>query len=237
LSCEGRYMRAANATTVLAKIEQRRAVDEVYERLRDAILTKQFSPGQRLDVDAIAHQLGVSLTPVRSAIELLASDGLVDVQPRSGTFVTTLTARDVEETMDIRCALECLAAEKAVERLTADDIENARRLLKILAKPIHDEQDSRNHESANSQLHNLLIEASGNRILSEMYRKLNAHLTIARLHSRTPDWRERTRQEQIEHEEMVDAMERRDPAALVDTLRRHILRAEALLLATIEKSS
>jgi DNA-binding GntR family transcriptional regulator len=213
-------MRAANATTVLAKIEQRRAVDEVYERLRDAILTKQFSPGQRLDVDAIAHQLGVSLTPVRS-----------------GTFVTTLTARDVEETMDIRCALECLAAEKAVERLTADDIENARRLLKILAKPIHDEQDSRNHESANSQLHNLLIEASGNRILAEMYRKLNAHLTIARLHSRTPDWRERTRQEQIEHEEMVDAMERRDPAALVDTLRRHILRAEALLLATIEKSS
>lgn len=229
-------MRSGNATTVLAKIEQRRAVDEVYERLREAILTKQFSPGQRLDVDAIAQQLGVSLTPVRSAIELLASDGLVDVQPRSGTFVTTLSARDVEETMDIRCALECLAAEKAVARLTDGDIEKARRLLKILAKPIREERDSRNHENANSQLHNLLIEASGNRILAEMYKKLNAHLTIARLHSRTPNWRDRIRQEQAEHEEIVDAMERRDRGALVDALRKHILRAEASLLAGIEKS-
>ena len=104
-------MKSANATTVLAKIEQRRAVDEVYERLREAILTKQFSPGQRLDTEAIAQQLGVSLTPVRSAIELLAADGLVDVQPRSGTFVTTLSAQDVENTLDIRCALECLAAQ------------------------------------------------------------------------------------------------------------------------------
>ena len=230
-------MRSRNSTAVLAKIEQRRAVDEVYERLREAILTKQFSPGQRLDMDAIAQQLGVSLTPVRSAIELLAADGLVDVQPRSGTFVTTLSARDVEETMDIRCALECLAAEKAVAQLTDEDIEKARRLLKILAKPIREERDSRNHENANSQLHNLLIEASGNRILAEMYKKLNAHLTIARLHSRTPDWRERTKQEQIEHQEIVNAMVRRDRVALVDTLRKHILRAEASLLAGIEKSS
>src|SRR4029079_6325198 len=51
-------MKSANATTVLAKIEQRRAVDEVYERLREAILTKQFSPGQRLDTEAIAQPLG-----------------------------------------------------------------------------------------------------------------------------------------------------------------------------------
>jgi DNA-binding GntR family transcriptional regulator len=230
-------MRSRNSTAVLAKIEQRRAVDEVYERLREAILTKQFSPGQRLDMDVIAQQLGVSLTPVRSAIELLAADGLLDVQPRSGTFVTTLSARDVEETMDIRCALECLAAEKAVDRLTDEDVAKAKRLLKILAKPIREERDSRNHENANSQLHNLLIEASGNRILAEMYKKLNAHLTIARLHSRTPDWRERTKQEQIEHEQIVDAMERRDRAALVVTLQRHILRAEASLLAGIEKSS
>jgi len=174
---------------------------------------------------------------VRSAIELLAADGLVDVQPRSGTFVTTLSAKDVEDTLDIRCALECLAAEKAVARLTKADIEKARRFLKLLAKPIRDEQDSHDHENANSQLHELLIEASGNRILAEMYKKLNAHLTIARLHSRAPGWRDRIRQEQAEHEEIVGAMERRDRAALVDALRRHVLRAEASLLAGIEKSS
>jgi GntR family transcriptional regulator, rspAB operon transcriptional repressor len=138
------------STTVLPKIEQRRAVDEVHQCLRDAILTKQFSPGQRLDMDAIARQLGVSLTPVRSAISLLAADGLVDVQPRSGTFVATVSPKDVEETMDIRCALECLAAEKAVTRLTKEDLDKARKLLKLLSKPIRDERDSREHQNANS---------------------------------------------------------------------------------------
>jgi GntR family transcriptional regulator, rspAB operon transcriptional repressor len=223
------------STTVLPKIEQRRAVDEVHQCLRDAILTKQFSPGQRLDMDAIARQLGVSLTPVRSAISLLAADGLVDVQPRSGTFVATVSPKDVEETMDIRCALECLAAEKAVTRLTKEDLDKARKLLKLLSKPIRDERDSREHQNANSQLHNLLIQLSGNRMLAELYEKLKAHLTIARLHSRAADWKNRTKQEQIEHEEIVAAMERRDANRVVEALRRRILRAKESLLAGIEE--
>lgn len=221
-------------SAVLPKIEQRRAVDEVHQCLRDAILTKQFSPGQRLDMDSIARQLGVSLTPVRGAISLLAADGLVDVQPRSGTFIATVSPKDVEETMDIRCALECLAAEKAVARLTKEDLNEARRLLKLLSRPVRDERDSREHQNANSRLHNLLIRLSGNRMLAELYEKLKAHLTIARLHSRASDWRDRTRQEQMEHEEIVAAMERRDANAVVEALRRHILRAKESLLAGIK---
>src|SRR6266700_2988052 len=139
-------MKSGNSVASLPKVHQRRAVDEVHQRLRDAILTRQFAPGQRLDMDAIARQLGTSLTPVRGAIELLAAERLVDVQPRSGTFVAMLTAQDVEETLDVRCALECLAAEKAVAKLTDDDITKARRLLQDLARPIHDERDSRKHD-------------------------------------------------------------------------------------------
>ena len=227
-------MKSARAA-VLPKIEQKRAVDEVHQCLRDAILTRQFSPGQRLDMDSIARQLGVSLTPVRGAISLLAADGLVDVQPRSGTYVATVSAKDVEETMDIRCALECLAAEKAVARLTKEDLNEARRLLKLLSRPVRDERDSREHQNANSHFHNLLIRVSGNRILAELYEKLKAHLTIARLHSRAADWRDRTRQEQLEHEEIVAAMERRDAHAVVEALRRHILRAKESLLAGIKE--
>jgi DNA-binding GntR family transcriptional regulator len=224
-------------TIPLARIEQRRAVDVVHESLRQAILAGQFKAGQRLDVEGISQQLGVSLTPVRSAVELLAAEGLVAVQPRIGSFVATLTAEDVEETMDIRCALECLAAEKAAERLTAADIEEARRLLKLLAKSARTVQDSREHHEANSQFHQLLIRAAGNRRLADIYGKLNAHLTIARLHGRKADWRERLNQEQAEHEEIVAAMERRDGPALVDAMRRHITRAKESLLAGLEESA
>jgi DNA-binding GntR family transcriptional regulator len=230
-------MNSGNPAAALPKIEQRRAVDEVHQRLRDAILARRFSPGERLDVDALARQLGISITPVRAAIELLAAEGLVDVQPRSGTFVATLDAQDIEETFDLRCALECLAAEKAVARLTVQDIEKARMLLKDLSRPVRDEGDSRAHDAANSQLHDILIRASGNRKLAEIYEKLNAHLTIARLHARAGGWKRRLKQEQAEHEQMVDALERRDANALVEVLRRHIMRAKDSLMAGIEESA
>ncbi len=78
------------------KIERRRAVDDVHQSIREAILDRRFPPGMRLNVEELASQLGVSLTPVRSAIQLLAADGLVDVHSRSGTFVARLTRRDLE---------------------------------------------------------------------------------------------------------------------------------------------
>jgi GntR family transcriptional regulator, rspAB operon transcriptional repressor len=80
----------------LGKIERRRAVDEVHQAIREAILSRRFPPGMRLNVEELSSQLGVSLTPVRSAIQMLSAEGLVDVHSRSGTFVTTLTRRDLE---------------------------------------------------------------------------------------------------------------------------------------------
>jgi DNA-binding GntR family transcriptional regulator len=217
---------------VLAKIQQRRAVDEVCDRLREAILNQRFAPGERLDIDGIASQLGVSLTPVRNAVETLAGEGLIEVRPRSGTFVASLSIEDVEEVLDLRCALECLAAEKAAARLTDADISKARSLVETLAAPIRDDGDRRTHENANSRLHQILIRAAGNRRLAEMYDRLNAHLVIARLHSGTA-WSDRLEQERAEHEQIAGAMARRDPAALRDALRSHILRAKDSLLSDI----
>ena len=119
----------------LGKIERRRAVDDVHQAIREAILDRRFPAGMRLNVEELASQLGVSLTPIRSAIQLLAAEGLVDVHSRSGTFVATLTREDLEETFDIRCALECLAAEKAAARLTDEHIEQARKLLADAGEP------------------------------------------------------------------------------------------------------
>src|SRR5262249_42050708 len=106
----------------LGRIERRRAVDDVHAAIREAILSRQFPQGMRLKVDESAVQLGVSLTPVRSAIQLLAAEGMVDVHSRSGTYVATLSRRNLAETFDIRCALECLAAEKGAEALTDEQI-------------------------------------------------------------------------------------------------------------------
>ena len=215
----------------LARIRRERAVDAVYNSLRQAILASLLKPGERLNVDDLADKLGVSLTPVRQAIQQLSTEGLVEIKPRSGTFVASLSARDVEETFEIRCALECLAADKAVENITPEQLRRLRELLRLLRKPVKDEEDRHSHERYNSELHTILIQASGNLRLREMYEALNAHLRIARIHQHEAGWPERLAEEQSEHEKIVIALEKQSPADLVKALRQHIFRARDALAA------
>jgi GntR family transcriptional regulator, rspAB operon transcriptional repressor len=220
----------------LVRIERRRAVDDVHQAIREAILDRRFPPGMRLNVDELASQLGVSLTPVRSAIQLLAADGLVDVHSRSGTFVATLTRRDLEETFDIRCALECLAAEKAVELVTDEQIDRARKLLNVLSRPVKSDAHRKSHEQANSEFHDIIIRSSDNQRLADMYDSLKAHIAMCRLHRIDETWQSRLPQEQRDHEEIFGALEKRDAKALSKALRTHILRAKDTLLDHTEIS-
>jgi GntR family transcriptional regulator, rspAB operon transcriptional repressor len=218
----------------LTRLKRRRASDEVYEAMRQSILTHLFAPGQRLQVDEIAAKLGVSLTPVRHAIQQLATEGLIEIRPRSGTFVAQLTKRDVEETFDLRCALECLAAESAVKRISSHELAEFQELIGRLNRPVASERDRKRHEQDNTRFHRLLIECSGNRRLAEMYESLNAHLQIVRVHSRDADWAERLSVEHAEHVEIVTALEARDLQRLQGALRNHIMRARQSLIAGLK---
>jgi len=82
----------------LAKLQRERAVDAVYEALRQAIVSSLMKPGERLNVEDLALKLGVSLTPVRGAIQHCRRKDWWRSVPRSGTFVANLTVQDVEET-------------------------------------------------------------------------------------------------------------------------------------------
>lgn len=218
----------------LTKISRKRAVDEVYEALREAIIQHVFQPGQRLVVEDLARKLGVSLTPVRSAVQMLTSDGLVEIHPRSGTFVATLSPQDVEETFDIRLALESLAMEKAIRLITPDQVERLEQLLRVLSECMDKEEGRQEHDEANHEFHQILIEASGNKRLLEMYESLNAHIQIARLHAERTDWRARVQAEQKEHEEMLAALKRKDTRAAVSATRRHIEGAKRALMTQLQ---
>jgi DNA-binding GntR family transcriptional regulator len=215
----------------LTRLTRQRATDEVYQALRQSILGHLFIPGERLQVEEIATKLGVSLTPVRHAIQQLATEGLIEIRPRSGTFVAKLTTRDLEETSDIRCALECLAAETAVRLATTHQISQLRSLAARIGTPVHSAEDRERHEADNLSFHRLLIECSANKRLAEMYESLNAHLQIARVHAQESYWEARLDVERAEHEAIVSALEARDLPALVDSLRTHILRARKSLAA------
>lgn len=221
----------------LIPVKRERAIDAVHQALRDAILSSLLRPGERLNVEELAQKLGVSLTPVRHAIQMLTTEGLVEVRPRSGTYVASVSARDVQETFDIRCALECMAASQAVPRITSDDLQRLRELLKVLKQPVQTPEDSRAHQQANSEFHLVILRAAGNRRLLEMYDSLNAHIKIARIHSAGTDWQNRLDLEQAEHEEIVEALEQRATNRVVKAMRAHIMRARDSLVAALAKES
>jgi GntR family transcriptional regulator, rspAB operon transcriptional repressor len=220
----------------LPKLDRTRASDSVFEVLRDSILTRVFRPGDRLDVKAVATQLGVSPTPVKDAINRLAAEGLIDVRPRSGTYVAEISPQAVAETFEIRRALECLAAETLVPRLTPEHDERFAQIFYALERPIDSEDARRAHDQKNIELHLLIVEASGNQRLLELYHSLNAHLTIARIHLRRRPDEARLEQERREHRAIGDALMARDAKRLVAALGQHIKRAGQALVEDVTRA-
>ncbi len=219
----------------LPKLTRERVGDSVLSLLRQSILSQAFRPGQRLNVAEVAERLDVSITPVKEAINRLVSEGLVRIVPRSGTFVADLVPEEVEETFQVREALECRAAELAVGHLTPEVLQRVRNLVAALRVPVRTEADRLAHERSNKELHTLIVELAGNQRLLRMYRDLDSHVAIARIHYSRQGWGERVDMANAEHQEILDALEARSAERLVAALRRHIRRAGEALVEDLRK--
>jgi DNA-binding GntR family transcriptional regulator len=217
-------------TSRLPTLSRQRTSDSVYDLLRQAILSHKFAPGQRLNVHELAAELGVSLTPVKDALTRLEAEALIHIRPRSGTFVTAVSPDDVAEAFDIRCALECLAGEKALARATPEDVAELRTLANQIGAPVDDEAGRLAHAARNIEFHKRIVALSGSKRLVQMYESLDAHIQIARIHLGHSDWKTRLNSERAEHMAIVDALGRRDPSALATAMRHHILRAAESLV-------
>jgi DNA-binding GntR family transcriptional regulator len=106
---------------------------QVYDSLRDALMSGRFTPGQKLSFRFIAGTLGVSLTPVREAIRRLVAEGAFEMRPSRSVRVPLMTRDKVLELRDIRMAIEGLAAEKAAAVATREQIAGLRRVANELA--------------------------------------------------------------------------------------------------------
>ena len=138
--------------------------DAVYRKLKTAIRKRYIKQGSQLVEVALAQQLGVSRTPVRSAIKRLEVEGLVNSIPNRGAFVITPTQKEIEETFLVRAQLEIMATRLASSRITAKQIEELRYLIRLETK-VFDESNLDEYYAANDNLHLKIAELSGNRVL------------------------------------------------------------------------
>jgi len=132
----------------------------VYHSLKHAILTLAFRPGDIIRKPEICERLGVSRSPVADAVARLAADGLVDVVPQAGTFVTRLSMTDIREGAFIREAIEVAAAELVAPMITEDQLRDLRRNLRM-QEALAADGDRQGFMQLDGQMHDLILSFTG----------------------------------------------------------------------------
>ncbi len=206
------------------KIDSYRPLREtVCEVLRDAIQRGILEPGERLMEIQLAEELGISRTPVREAIRKLEQEGYVIMMPRRGTYVSSMSVRDVKEIFEIRSALESLATTLATMRIEADELEKLRTLLTEIEGHI-ERKDIEKIVATDIEFHGLLYQVSRNeRLVAIISRTLSM------------SYPGRLKETLAEHRAMVEAIAEGDVDAARDAAERHMEQAEETLLKAMRK--
>ncbi len=195
----------------------------VAELLRDRIISGHLRPGARIVERTLSAELAVSRTPVREALKLLEADGLIEISLHRGAMVTHYTADETARLFDILAVMESLAAERLAERLAAGDAAEALEQLEALHArmlALHDAQDSLGYFDANTAIHDAIVAACGNPTLQESRDRLVVRARRGRYLAimRPARWRQAV----DEHEQLMEALRRRDPAAAATIWRTHL---------------
>lgn len=193
--------------------------DKIYQILKKDIIFQELPPGMRIVDQEIADRLRVSRTPVREAINRLASEGLIVALPRRGVFVMELSEKDIKEIYEVRESLEVLAIRLAVPVLTDADIRGLEEISEQYQAAMQ-KDDYPTCYDLDRQFHDLLVTISGNCLLADMYKALSGKIQISRWrHCRD---RSRTQQSLLEHARILQALRNRDAEEAILRLREHI---------------
>jgi DNA-binding GntR family transcriptional regulator len=192
---------------------------QLYAALRDGIVSGALEPGRQLSENELAEWTGVSRTPIREALARLRDDRLVEVVPQLGTFVTRISASAVEDAQFIREALECAAVRLAAQRADASDVAALDGIVQR-QREVRDAQDFDRFYVLDDELHGALCELSGHGMAWTLAQRANGHLNRVRRLS-LPQPRYLTEMV-AEHELVVEAVRRGDPAAAESALRHHL---------------
>jgi DNA-binding GntR family transcriptional regulator len=220
----------------LAPLNHTDLTDQTYGVIKDQILRRQLEPGEKISVDEVAHALGVSRTPVTDALKRLANEGLVDIRPRIGTFVSELTARDVEELFDIRLAIELFAADQILLNGQINSfLKRIKEPMDVMRRAMVDD-DYGDYEAfieGDRQLHLILVSMTDNQKLLQIYSGLNVHIQVARAHYLSSV--ENARQAHQEHEAILAGFDKSDPDVVRKELSNHISHVKSRILELLEE--
>lgn len=149
--------------------------DVVFNTLRQAILTGDLKPGERLMEIHLANKLGVSRTPIREAIRKLELEGLVTMIPRRGAEVAQITEKSMNDVLEVRRSMDALCAELACDRISEQELVALEKACDDFAEAVKT-KDIRKIAQADVALHDIIVQATGNRRLVQLINNLSEQM-------------------------------------------------------------
>ncbi len=218
--------------------------DETYHAIRDRVAAGHWSPGTRLVNRKLGAELGVSMVPVREALNRLASEGLVEHVPGAGAFVRRLDRKQIVQLYALREQLECFAAREAARRIRPDQLEQLERLCadwRTLLGRIRQSKGCtataavlRRWLDNDLKFHRVLIEAADNPWLTKTVMDLRLLSVVVRNKPGTLplDSAERTHRD---HEKLVAILRKGNAKDAECVMRRHVADGREFILSNLEE--
>ena len=207
--------------------------EQVAHRLRQMLVENRIAPGAKLNERELSEVLQVSRTPLREAIKMLAAEGLVELLPNRGAIAVELSETDVLNTFEVMAGLEAQSGELAAARILEPEL--------VEIKAMHYEmlaaftrRDLPAYYRLNAAIHRAINNAAKNPVLTATYNQVNARLQALRFRSNQDG--EKWRAAVQEHAQMIEALDRRDPAAMRTVLLAHLQNKRAVVMEQLRSA-
>ncbi|MCM1048916.1 MAG: GntR family transcriptional regulator [Clostridiales bacterium] len=194
----------------------------VFRKIREDILSGKYKEHEELKEVAIGEELGVSRTPVREAFRQLELEGLIQIIPNKGAYVTGITAKDVKDIYMIRSLLEGLCARLATEKITKEQMEEMEENI-YLAEFHADKGHMDQMAELDNRFHDILYEACDSKLLEQLLKDF--HQYVLRVRQKTLSANIRGRESNNEHRHIMEAIKAKDAAKAEELANKHIINA------------
>ncbi|MDX1268045.1 MAG: GntR family transcriptional regulator [Oceanisphaera sp.] len=212
-------------------LRRRSLHEEVADCVRTMIIEGELKEGQRIHEPELCQQLDISRTPLREALKVLHSEGLVTIEPNRGAWVATITPEEIREHFEIISSLERRAAELTAVRASESELARLSKLQDKLERH-YQAQERNEYFETNQQIHRLIIELAGNDTLTQLHHQLmnrvsrGRYLAIGMQHR----WEESVE----EHRALLDALHARNAELAGRILAEHVLHTGGTLAKELE---
>jgi DNA-binding GntR family transcriptional regulator len=190
----------------------------------------ELAPGEQIVESSLCETFGVSRTPMREALRVMASEGLVELRPRRTPVVARLDPEEIAAVFEIMESFEALAGRRARENATPEDIEDLERMHAAMVAE-HDRGDRKAYADINRAIHTRIVDLAGNPVLKASYASFS--LKIHRARSTTNYDARRWEQSILEHERIMETFRSGTPEDVANALVEHTRLTGASVIATL----